>query len=121
MKATPLTEEQLRILRHMLGINTPSKAKPEPYRDYYCAPLNDPALKELEALGMVQPYRRDTYEWFTCTRAGKCAALDSFNKIRWAKAKRVYHQFLSARDAWPDLTFHAFLTEREFADIRRAA
>ena len=32
-----LAAEQLRILRHMLGIDLPAVKAPVPYRDYYCA------------------------------------------------------------------------------------
>lgn len=116
-----LTDEQLRILRHMLGIDTPHKRVPEPYRNYYCANPDDPALVELEAIGAVRCYRRDQYHWFTTTDAGRAAAMASHRKIRHSKGARVYGSFLNVRDCFPDLTFRQFLTNPAFAETRRNA
>jgi len=115
------TAEQLRILRHMLGINTPNDAKPKPYRDYYCAPSGDKALLELAEMGLVEMYRQDRQDWYTTTRKGRKLAMDSHASIRKTKAQRVYSTFLNVRDAFPDLTFRDFITEPQFADTRRAA
>lgn len=117
-----LTDEQLRILRHMLGINTPDDARPKPYRDYYCANPGDPALHELACVGAVRMYaKRGGYEWFCCTDSGRAAAISSHRTIRLRKPQRVYLRFLDCRDAFEGLTFREFLTSPEFAETRSAA
>ena len=120
-----LTDKQLDTLRHMLGINTPWTAKPEPTRDYYCASPGHAEIVELERLGAVRCYRRagkhTRYDWFCCTDAGRAAAMASHKTIRYSKAKRVYGKYLDIRDCLPDLTFKQFLTGAEFAETRRAA
>ena len=117
-----LTDEQLYTLRHMLGINTPDEAKPEPYRDYYCAYPGDPKLTQLAEIGAVRLYStRGRYDWYCCTDAGREAAIRSHRTIRNTKSQRVYSSFLSARDVYPDLTFKAFLTDEYFRDARRNA
>src|SRR4051812_19993243 len=99
-----LSQAQLRILRHMLGIDDPSLDRPVPYRDYYCANPGDVELHELTRLGAVEMYdTRGGYEWFTCTPAGRTAALVSHKTIRYSAAKRRYIRFLETRDAIPDL------------------
>lgn len=117
-----LTSEQLRILRHMLGIDDPYMAKPKPYRNYYCANPGDPKLHELARLGMVVLYStHGSYEWFATTTAGRDAAVASQKAIRHTKAKRLYAKFLDVSDCFPDLTFKKFLTDPHFAETRRAA
>lgn len=119
---TSLTDEQLRILRHMLGIDNPYMAHPKPYRDYYCANPSDPALHELQRLGMATLYAtRDKYEWFRTTDAGRAAAIASQKAIRKSKSQRVYAKYLDISDSFPDLTFKRFLTDPYFAETRRAA
>lgn len=120
-RRTPLqmTNEQLRILRHMLGIDDPYARVPKPYRNYYCASHNYAPLMELERLGAVRLYRTDErYHWYTCTESGKLAAMRSHKTIRLPKSKRVYAAFLNARDAFQDLTFKDFLTRPEFLRSR---
>ncbi len=117
-----LTPAQLRTLRHMLGINTPDRAHPLPYRDYYCANPDDENLIELERAGAV--YRGHAYTecvYWHCTEAGRAAALASFATIQWPKKRRVYRCFLILRDVFPDLTFRTFLTHSEYAEARRDA
>lgn len=119
---TPLTPEQLRILRHMLGIDDPYMPKPKPYRNYYCANPGDPKLHELARLGMVVLYStHGSYEWFATTTAGREAAEASQKAIRHSKGKRLYSKFLDISDCFPDLTFKKFLTDPHFRDTRRAA
>jgi hypothetical protein len=117
-----MTAEQLRILRHMLGIDDPYMSKPKPYRDYYCANPGNQELHELMRLGMVRLYStRDSYEWFCCTDAGRAAAMASQRAIRKTKAQRIYAKFLDVSDCWPDLTFKKFLTDPHFIEARREA
>ena len=117
-----LTDEQLRTLRHMLGIDDPHMPKPKPYRDYFCANPGDKKMLELVDLGMVDKYAvQGGYEWFQTTDAGRAAAIASHRKIRLPKATRVYSKFLDVRDCFPDLTFHEFITDPQFAETRRAA
>lgn len=107
---------------HMLGIDDPSKARPQEYRDYYCANPGDPELHELARLGLVRLYRTDEhYEWFTTTDAGKVTARTAHRRSIYPKKKRIYLRFLTASDAIPDLTFKQFLTSPEFAQARREA
>lgn len=117
-----MTDEQLRILRHMLGINVSDTPRPAEYRDYYCANPGKPALHELARMGMVVPYStRDGYEWFKTTDSGKDKARASQRAMLLPKSKRVYLRWLSIRDVVPDLTFRDFITQREFEDVRKAA
>lgn len=117
-----LTDKQLDILRHMLGINTPWDAQPKPSRDYFCANPGDAMLAELDRLGMVTKYsERAPYHWYRCTDAGRAIAMRSHRSIRYTKAKRRYGRFLDIRDAYCDLTFHEFLTEPEYEQARREA
>lgn len=120
--ALTFTAEQEHVLMHMLGIDDPSKAQPQEYRDYYCANPGDPELHELARLGLVRLYRTDaSYEWFTTTDAGKVAARAAHRRSIYPKKKRIYLRFLTASDAIPDLTFKQFLTLPEFAEARRNA
>jgi hypothetical protein len=110
-----LDPEQLRVLRHMLGIDRPDVAKPEPYRDYYCANPGDPDLVELARVGAVRLYdTRGGYEWYTCTDEGRAAAIASHKTIRYSPAKLRYSQYLDLKDCCPDLTFRQFLTDPRF-------
>ena len=117
-----LTDKQLRILRHMLGINKPNVRAPKPYRNYYCAGKGDEELAALERTGAVECYCRDEeYDWYRCTEAGKAAAIASHKDIRVPKKKRVYCRYLDTSEAIPGLTFKEFLTSDRFADIRAEA
>ncbi len=114
-----LSDEQLRTLRHMLGIDDPWLRRPEPTRDYYCANPGNAELHWLQSLGMVRLYRvSDSYEWFTTTDAGRATAMASHKAIRKSKGARLYSRFLDVRDAWPDLTFKQFLTDPELRETR---
>jgi hypothetical protein len=105
-----LNPAQLQTLRHMLGIDDPSLDRPVPYRDYYCANPDDPALHELMRLGAVRMYdTRGGYEWFTCTDAGRAAAIASHKTIQYSKATRRYMRWLDISDVRPDITFGDFL------------
>jgi len=116
-----LRDDQLEALRHMLGIDDPSVKEPKSYRNYYCACKNDSLMNGLRHLGFVRLYRvTDDYDYFTATETGIAAAHASHKKIRWPKAKRMYHKFLDLSDCWPDLTFRQFLTDPELLEIRRA-
>ena len=116
-----LSSAQLHTLRHMLGINTPDDRAPKETRNYYCANPGDAELNRLMAMGAVRMYRKDSYEWFTCTEAGKLAAMQSHRAIRRTKSQRVYSKFLDVKDCWPDITFRKFLTDPELAETRRSA
>lgn len=125
MTAPALTEQQLDMLRHMLGINTPEHRVPTPYRNYAAVSPGDRLFVEMEALGVVELYRRASgpteYDYYRCTEAGRLAAMRSHRTIRLPKSKRVYIKFLGIRDAWCELTFREFLTNPEFAQTRREA
>ncbi len=117
-----LTDEQLRVLRHMLGIDKPYEREPKPYRDYYCANPGDEKLYEMERVGAVRMYAAHSgYEWFTCTDAGRAAALASHKTIRKSKGARLYRRFLELTDCWPEFTFKQFLTDPRLLDTRRQA
>lgn len=110
-----LNPDQLRILRHMLGINKPEADKPAPYRDYYCANPGDPMMVELARIGAVVIYdQRGGYEWYTCTPEGRATAIASHKTIRYSAAKRRYIHFLDLKDCCPDVTFHQFLTDPRY-------
>lgn len=110
-----LTAEQLRVLRHMLGIDRPEMDVPKPYRDYYCANPGDPTMVELVRVGAVRLYdTRGGYEWYTCTDEGRAAGIASHKTIRYSAAKRRYIRFLDLRECCPDLTFRQFLTDPRY-------
>lgn len=117
-----LSDDHLKVLRHMLGIDVVDRRAPKEYRNYYCATPGDPLLLELLDAGMVIMYRKcDQYEWFTATEAGKVAARASQQAQLKPKAARVYSRFLSVKECLPDMTFRDFLTNPDFADARREA
>lgn len=114
-----LTSQELRILRHMLGIDQPHVRHPKPYRNYYCAPPGDLAMQALQEAGAVRRYcRSGTNDWFTCTEVGRLAAVESQRSIRLSKPKRMYLAFLDLSDCWPDLTFKQFLTDPSLRRLR---
>lgn len=117
-----LRDDQLKTLRHMLGLTHPERGQQVPYRNYYCANPGDVRLAELEQLGVVRKYaERDGYWWYCTTEAGKRAAMKSALGRRLPKAKRIYRTFLHLLDCCPDLTFREFLTNPEFSQARRTA
>jgi hypothetical protein len=119
------TDEQLDTLRHMLGINTPFDRLPRPYRDYAAVVVGDAKFVEMEALGLVECYRRagptSGYDYFRCTETGRAAAMASHRTIRVSKARRMYTRFLQVSDAIADLSFRDFLVGPEYAEVRRDA
>ena len=117
-----LNKDQLHMLRHMLGINTPWDREPRPHRNYAAVNPGDEKFIELERLGAVENRGRSSiseYDCYVCTEAGKRVAMQSHKDIRHSKAKRRYSKFLSLRDCCPDLTFHGFLTDKKFEEIRK--
>lgn len=117
-----LSEEQLRVLRHMLGLTHPERREQVPYRDHYCANPGETKLVELECLGMVRKYCEHGGYWCYCTTdAGRAAAIESALQKRLPKPKRLYHLYLDVSDCFPDLTFKDFLIDPEFADARSRA
>ena len=120
-----LSDHQLDLLRHMLGINTPEAAAPRPYRNYAAVDPEDAEYHELALVGAVERYRRagpgNSFDYYRCTPAGQAAALASHRRIRYPKARRVYLRFLDVNDALPDLTFRDFLMNPRFAVTRREA
>lgn len=117
-----MTQAQLQILRHMLGIDVDDVPNPPECRDYFCADVGDPEMMALCDAGMVRMYRRaGGYEWWTTTDSGKDAARASQRAMLKPKPARVYARFLDVADALPDLTFREFLTNVRFAECRRSA
>ena len=116
------TDEQLGTLRHMLGITDRCMKDPLPYRDYYAAPCGDAELLAMADAGLVERYAADPrYDWYRTTAAGRAAAMASHKRIRASKGRRMYSQFLSVRDCWPELTFRQFLTHPELRETRQGA
>lgn len=116
-----ITEDQLQTLRHMLGIDDPSRKEPVPYRDYYCASRGDSHLQAMAGLGLVEMYsQQGNYDWYRTTDSGKSLAIESHKKIRYPKGKRVYLAFLRMADA-TGCTFKDFLTNPEYKETRKAA
>lgn len=122
MPAPTFTPDQLKILRHMLGITNPYSRFPEPTRNHYAANPGDPELYELQRLGAVErTHAQAGYEFFKTTDVGRAAACASFRLIQAKKPARVYHAYLKVCDVYEDLTFHSFLTKSEFAATRHSA
>lgn len=113
-----LNIEQLRVLRHMLGIDKPWEDNPKPYRDYYCANPGDPTMVKLVRVGAVRIYdTRGGYEWYTCTAEGRAAGIASFKTIQYSPSKRRYSRFLDLRECCPDLTFREFLKNPRYSSV----
>lgn len=86
-----LEADQLKTLRHMLGIDDPRQREPKPYRDYFCANPGDTEMAALVEAGAVACYsKHGGYEWFRCTAEGREAAMASHKTIRASKSSRVY-------------------------------
>lgn len=86
-----LSNEHLKILRHMLGIDVDDTPNPREYRDYYCSNRDDPVLWEMANLGVVERYASDRYyDWYRTTDAGKDAARASQRAMLLPKPKRIY-------------------------------
>jgi hypothetical protein len=117
-----LTSKHLDTLRHMLGINTPTTPRPEPYRNYAAVNPGDPEYLELTALGAIELYgRQGSLDYYRCTAAGKLAAMRSHRMIRLSKRKRVYSKFLDVRDALGDISFKDFITLPAYKQSRDSA
>lgn len=120
-----LTDDQLRTLRHMLGIDDPNLREPKPYRNYYAACPGDPEMIALAEVGAVcltsRPRPGFPYDCYACTEAGESAARMSHRSIRRTKSQRTYSKYLDLSDVFQDLTFREFLTLPEFADARKGA
>lgn len=54
MKLDAATPEQVDMLRHSLGLDSRHK---KPYRNHYCAELDDPDCVKLVELGLFEPIR----------------------------------------------------------------
>ena len=119
-----MTEKQLQLLRHMLGIDDPSKAHPKSHRDYAAVNPGDPdfiAMEEAGAVRRYEPRLESEYHWYTTTDEGKRLAHESHKATRWPKSKRVYSAFLNISDVLPDLTFMEFLRDPQFKELRASA
>ena len=119
-----LTEKQLSMLRHMLGINDPAVKEPKPYRNYAAVTPGDEMFVELERLGAVERAPSPSWselETFICTEAGKLTAMRSHRTIRWSRSKRRYSAYLNITESFTDLTFKQFLTDPQFAEVRANA
>lgn len=103
----PATAAQVEILQHSLGIDRDTR---EPWRNYYCDQDGATALDALVALGLMFHGRTLNKEqrYYHVTEAGRAVAVAALPKPR-GRAERRYLRFLSARDAFTDLTFREFL------------
>lgn len=115
-------EKQLHTLRHMLGINNPSKEKPISYRNYAAVMPGDKHFIELEQLGYIEKYhssgRETDYDWYRRTELGTEKAIASFKTIQDSAGKRRYSRYLHLREVLPSLTFRDFLIDPEYKQIR---
>lgn len=123
----PITPEDERKLRHMLGIDDMSKRDPKPYRNYYCAGGKDvAALESLRERGLVEKRSNGGAlsggdPVYTATEEGIRVAKESQRRGMLSKGKRLYLRFLRASDCCPDLTFKTFLTSPDWAETRKSA
>lgn len=120
----PPTDEQLRKLRHMLGLTDRYKRDPQPYRNHWSADGDSPELEEMVRLGLCE--RRDRVSFvpgvtYYATEEGKRWAMRSAMERRKPKGARTWATFLRCSDSDPDLTFREFITSPDYAEIRRNA
>ena len=117
-----ITPDQLHMLRHMLGINTPYDDEPRPYRNYAAVSPSDPRFIELERLGLVKLARRagadSELDFYLCTDEGRAIAMRSHRDIRHSRGARRYHRYLKMTDAFPGLTFGEYLKSKELQQGR---
>ena len=120
-----LTPEQLKTLRHMLGINTPEDREPKPHRNYAAVYPGNPEYIELEMIGAIKWYGKQPWpgglDYYCCTDEGKSAAIKSHRDIRYSRSKRRYIKYLHISDCFSGLTFKEFLTDPMFKDARESA
>lgn len=114
-----LTPDELRILRHSLGIH---KFGDEPYREYFCADVDgDPVCESLVAKGLMVHGRKDERsQYYITTDAAPAAAAFPRGKLKGyayavgdseffgglyaeTASKARYLVFLKLGDCLPDL------------------
>lgn len=123
------TDEEARLLRHMLGIDKPYEKDPEAYRNYAAvSPGGEQheTFRRMQEKGLVNLCHEagevySEFDLWRCTDAGRKAARKSQREIRASKPERKYHKYLDLTDSFPNLTFRKFLTDPFFEDAREAA
>ena len=120
----PPADEHGDILVHMLGLEDGRG----PWRDHYCADEADPALMEMERLGLVKRLAPSKIlaasdRMFVSTPAGRVRGLKRWEAIRPrpTRGQRMYAAYLRVSDVCSPLSFRVFLTDPYFAECRKAA
>jgi hypothetical protein len=106
-----MTQRQLEILQHSLGVDEYGRG--EMYRNHFCAGGSDENIcRELIALGYMQQHRTtEMLPYFNCsvTDAGKQAVrLESPKPPKLSRGKERYRRWLNFSDAYPDVSFIEF-------------
>ena len=109
-------KRKIELLLHTTGLRDPYCK--ESYRNHFVAcgcgddiPMllvlcNEGLMEEVTPPGFLPSSDRV----FRATACGMAVA--KAHQPRRTRAQRRYHDYLNARDAWPDLTFHEFLTAK---------
>jgi hypothetical protein len=93
-----LTQEQLGILQHALGLDQYGRG--EMYRNHFCAGGKDEAIcRELVALGFMKTFTRSYLPYYNCTvtEEGKAAVLaQSPAPPKLTRSQQRYRAYLNA-------------------------
>lgn len=116
MEAVPISQKEIDILLHSLGISQPEQR--EPYRNFFCTYVGDPLMnlmihKRLMAPSTVINDGKDQY--FTVTEYGlKVAKLHQPKPP--SRDKKRYLDFLSFSDVHYDVTFKEYLKKKLYTE-----
>jgi hypothetical protein len=93
-----MTERQLEILQHSIGVDKYGQG--ERNRNYFCAGSDDePVCRELVAMGYMETFTRSFLPYYNCrvTEAGKLAMLaESPATPNLTQGQKRYRKFLKA-------------------------
>lgn len=120
-----LTEDQVSMLMHMLGLDTQHFSDPDCYRNYAAVEAGTKTHKmfqSMEEQGIVEhtshPDEVYDYHFYRATEEGKALALKLYQKNLGTRAERRYRRFLNLQDVRPELTFKEFLTGDYWREAR---
>lgn len=95
-------EDDLAMLRHMLGLTDRSKRVPTSHRNYAAVNPCDERFVRLVSMGLVEKYRDPEtgmrYELYRCTDEGIGFATESAMALRYPKKRRTYIRWLELSD-----------------------
>ena len=120
-----LTEDQVSMLMHMLGLSEQHFSDPDCYRNHAAVEAGTEThemFQSMEEQGIVKhtgsPDKVYDYHFYSATKESKTLALKLYQKNLGTRAERRYKRFLSLQDVHPELTFRAFLMDDYWREAR---